>query len=305
MIKETIKKIVNKINGSTRIETSINDNLLYQIRRQYIEEKILSCRESGVCDAKYCDSEIIVSLTTYGRRLDYVAYAIESVMQQSMKANRIILWLAKEDFVKPLPPALRAQMSRGLEIRETSDTRSYKKIIPALAAYPDSVIITVDDDVMYDFELIGRLITAYQNDPSNIYAGRTHVIKYDDKGKLTPYLNWNLNSSDNSSPQNNFFTGVGGVLYPPHSLHPDVLKEDVFMNICKTADDVWLNVMSRLAGTKVIKVRTKSKLGDEYVLISDIQDMGLLRVNVWEGSMNDQCINNVLGKYNLSNFEIR
>lgn len=35
----------------------------------------------------------------YSERLLDVAFSIESIMQQTMKANRIILWLAHDDFV--------------------------------------------------------------------------------------------------------------------------------------------------------------------------------------------------------------
>ena len=57
---------------------------------------------------------------------------IESIMEQTMKANRIILWLDYSFEKQPLPKALQLLQKRGLEIEYCKDIRSYKKLIPAL-----------------------------------------------------------------------------------------------------------------------------------------------------------------------------
>jgi len=54
----------------------------------------LNCREKGISGEKYCDNEVIVSLTAFDRRLYEVYLAIEPIMQQTLKPNRIILWLS-------------------------------------------------------------------------------------------------------------------------------------------------------------------------------------------------------------------
>ena len=65
----------------------------FEQRRNQLLEHILHDKECGVTDEKYFDHQVIVSLTTYGKRLYDVAFTIESIMQQSVKANRIVLWL--------------------------------------------------------------------------------------------------------------------------------------------------------------------------------------------------------------------
>lgn len=62
-------------------------------RKVVIDQNMLFSTESGITTERYCDHDIIVSLTTYGRRIHSVYMAIESVMEQTMKPNRIILWL--------------------------------------------------------------------------------------------------------------------------------------------------------------------------------------------------------------------
>ena len=49
---------------------------------------------------------MIVTLTTFGQRLNDVYLAIESIMQGSLLPNRIILWLADDMRGKVLPVTL-------------------------------------------------------------------------------------------------------------------------------------------------------------------------------------------------------
>lgn len=46
---------------------------------------------SGISDIKLCPQDVIISLTTYDKRLNAVYLAIESVMNGSIKPNKIIL----------------------------------------------------------------------------------------------------------------------------------------------------------------------------------------------------------------------
>ncbi len=134
-------------------------NIKFFMRRLQLEDKILHSTEPGVSSERYCDHDIVLSLTTYGRRLEDVCFTIESLMQQTKKANRIILWLDPSCLARPLPDTLVRLQARGLEVKITEEyIRSYKKLIPALEACPNDVIITVDDDALYDFDIVERLV---------------------------------------------------------------------------------------------------------------------------------------------------
>ena len=188
-MKETIKKYLRKFNGLREIHEE-NQSILYEQRRFQLIEHILHDSELGVTNQRYTDHDIIVSLTTYGKRLNDVAFTIESIMQQTMKPNRIILWL--EDGLKEqhLPEALKNQMSRGLEIDYCKDIRSYKKLIPTLKLYPEAAIITIDDDALYEYDLLEHLISAYINQPQYIHASRVHRIRIE-KNVVQSYQKWN------------------------------------------------------------------------------------------------------------------
>jgi hypothetical protein len=241
----------------------------------------------------------VVSLTSYGRRLQDVCFTIESIMQQTMKPNKIVLWIDPTCSNEPLPEALIRQQARGLVVVVVEDIRSYKKLIPALKAYPEDAIITIDDDAIYDFDIVERLIKAYQQNPTMIHACRTHVMDFDASGKLKPYMQWNLCTGDADDPRHRFLTGVGGTLYPRHALDDEVLNQEVFTSICRTADDVWFNAMALKKGTVINKVVTRSASGEDYLSNDDVQDMGLCLINNGAVNMNDVQIQAVYERYGL------
>lgn len=298
-LKKTVKSLLERYYqvGATYREVS---DMKFFMRRMQLEQSILSSGSVGVSSEKYCDTEIVVSLTTYGRRLYDVCYTIESLMQQTCPPNRIVLWLDSLTMSKPLPVALQKQMNRGLEVLATHDIRSYKKLIPALQKFPEATIITVDDDVVYDFDIIERLIKAHCDNPDAIQACRVHTMKFDENGNLLPYSQWDWTTA--STVKRHFLTGVGGVLYPPHSLGEEVLNEKVFRSICPTADDVWFTAMAKLNGTPIMKVDTRSPKGEDYVSNYEVQDMGLCRINTGRFGKNDEQIQAVFSRYGIYDF---
>lgn len=289
------KHLLQDVHELKRIEAAHH----YEIRRNQLIEHMMYGKERGVTSEKYTDHEIIVSLTTYGKRIYDVAFTIESIMQQSMKANRIVLWLDHSFDNKRLPQALVEQQKRGLEIAFCTDIRSYTKLVPALRRFPNDAIITIDDDALYDYDLLERLIVPYLEDSSYIYCYRYHRMKFDSEGQLLPYMQWDWACKNMEASHLNFLTGVGGVLYPPHSLSDEVTNEDVFLDICKHADDVWFNAMAIMNGTKVKKVYTRNETCEEYLLNQEVQDVGLLNINTVGEQLNDKQIHAVFSKYDL------
>jgi hypothetical protein len=294
-----IKKIKQRL-GMIKNTNQNTKQLLFNQRRFILEQNILKSNEQGTTSEKYCDSNIIVSLTTYDKRIYDVHLAIQSIMEQTMKANRIILWLDYSFKQKILPKALQLLQKKGLEIYYCKDIRSYKKLIPSLQKFPDDVIITIDDDVIYDFDILERLIISYINNPNFIYCTRQHVMKKNKSGELLPYENWLWASPNTNANIMNFPTGVGGVLYPPHSLDKEVFNESVFLDICKYADDIWFKAMALKNGTLSQKVYTHNPASCDYIEIDNVQDIGLRNINTSLGSkLNDKQIEAVFQKYSL------
>lgn len=295
----TFFSTIQNVVGTKILEQTLYNKLAFENRKQMLIEHILNDSQKGITTDRYCNHNIIVSLTTFGKRINDVAFTIESIMQQTMKANKIILWIDESFREKVLPQSLINQQKRGLDIAYCKDIRSYTKLIYALKQYPNDAIITIDDDLMYEFDMIEHLITAYLRAPQYIHSCRTHRILLDNNNKVLPYNKWMQRIKDMGPDRLNFATGVGGVLYPPNSLDNEVFNENVFLDICKYADDIWFFTMALKKGTFINKVYTRDPGGNDYITNEGVQDVGLKNINTSGEMLNDIQFRSVFEKYKL------
>ena len=217
--------------------------------------------------------QLIVSLTTYPARINSVYKTISTLLQQTVKPDKIVLWLAEPQFPdKNLPENLTRLQEFGLEIKWTeNDIRSFKKLIPSLKEYPEDIIITVDDDNYYDERLIEYLYKSYLENPECIHARQAFVVKHNSKGKLVMKArNYVYNSTYLPSFMNEP-VGCGGVLYPPHVLDENVLNEEQFMKLVPTNDDLWFWAHALKKGTKIRVIKDNYKLKN-YIVENSQED---------------------------------
>lgn len=245
--------------------------------------------------------EIVVSMTTHGKRIMTVHRAIESIIQQSVRPNRLVLYIGDKEYqdISQLPLVLQRQVARGLEIRFVKDQGPYTKLLPALRDFPDSAIITFDDDNYYPVNAIERLLSAHHRHPESICSLATRVLEWQTTGVLKPYniCGFSQNPEDSSSSMY-VAEGCGGVLYPPHSLPDIVFDNTVFEKLTPHADDFWFKAMSLLKGTPVLSVGSYFSPDYERYDDEDVQDVGLSQMNICQDK-NDQQLHAVLEHYGL------
>lgn len=219
--------------------------------------------EFGLTKAKR-NPQLIVSLTSFPARINTVHLTINTLLRQTLKPDKVILWLAESQFPQKeaeLPQELLKLCDLGLEIKWTEDLRSYKKLIPALKEFPDDIIITADDDLYYEEKCLEKLYRAYEKDKNNIYVHRvTRIMLEDDKVKNYSQRESLFLDFKEPSFANSVFGG-SGCLYPPHSLHKEVFDIEKAKKITYSADDYWFWTMAVLNGTKISEVSgSKSNL---------------------------------------------
>lgn len=251
------------------------------INKYRLDKKMANFHQSGINASKTRKPQLIVSLTSFPERMSDIHYCLYSLLKQRTKPDKIILWLAKEQFPnleKDIPQKVLKLKRNGLSIEWCNDLKSYKKLVPALIKYPDDIIVTADDDIYYPSDWLKTLYSAYLSNPEYIQGLRIHKINLNKDVFPQDYENWDRCIVSDNADFLNFFTGAGGVLYPPHSLYKDATEEKRFMQICPFADDIWFWAMAVLNGTKIHKVKSKRQkliyvnlnreLGktDEYVL---------------------------------------
>ncbi len=207
---------------------------------------------------------IIISLTSIPSRFKELPIVLESLCHQSVKPDKIILWLSKEYknkkfghlSMKTIPENILNFQKRGITIRFTQDIGPYTKIIPTLKLYPNAVIITVDDDLMYKPDLVKYLYEKHRQLPDHIICSRYRNMVKKNENELIPYNNWELNCwlencKSKIHETNSFFNSGFGTLFPPQSLPTVTADEKIFTELSPYADDVWLNAMRLLNNVKV------------------------------------------------------
>ena len=279
------------------IDNKMKD-LHVDLRRDHLINSILNNTQRGITETRYTDHDIIVSVTTHGKRIHEVSLAIESIMQQTMKPNRIVLWLDDSYRGQSLPMSLSLQQKRGLEISYCDNLKSYIKLLPQMRQTPDDAIITIDDDVFYEYDVLEHLIQAYLSAPERIHCCRAHRIRLEKDGSLMPYDQWDVRICDSGTSHLLFLTGVGGVLYPPKCLDPEVFNQKVFMDICPDADDIWFTAMAIKQGTLINKVFTRDERGEDYLVNSYIKGENLSFKNIFQKG-NDRQLKEVFSRYSL------
>ena len=239
---------------------------------------------------------IIVTMTSFTKRLDTLYLCVKSLLNQKRKPDRVILYLGKDVADKIIPDSLRKLEKFGLEIKTGyDDIKPHKKYYYAMQEYPEDIIITVDDDVIYHRDLVSGLMEAHQYHPDAVICRRARKVLYDDEGHLLPYNSWPKIDNNEGPAFDILPTGVGGVLYPPHCLHEDVFDKDTLTDICLKADDIWLKYMEVRKGTKV--VFTKAKHGDPGIIPKTFSS-GLYNENVNE-NQNDLYLKKMCERYHI------
>lgn len=238
-----------------------------------IEEKLTDFTDCGIASNSGRDPRVIVSLTSFPARMNSIHTCLYSLLTQTLKPDMIILWLAHENFPngeKDIPDKVLNLKKNGLVIKWCNDTRSYKKLIPALSEFSKDIIITADDDVIYSTTWLEKLYSSYLKYPKDIHAHRITRFEFNDRWVTAgqyPY--------ENGSYLNKL-VGVGGVLYPPNVLYKDILNEKLFTQLAPTNDDQWFWFQAILNDVK-IRVVENNEL--HLIYTEDSQEVGLFNIN--------------------------
>ncbi|MBZ9538296.1 sulfotransferase [Modicisalibacter tunisiensis] len=243
-------------------------------------------------EAHNLPGRLVVSLTSYKKRFSNLHLTLRSLLLQSVAPDVLVLWIAHEE-EKDIPEKVWELEKHGLSIQFCEDIRSYKKIIPTLREYPDSFIVTADDDIYYDPDWLKGLIDSWGGDYKAVIAHRAHKIRLDNKGNPIPYRDWKWQVGP-EEPADGLIvpTGCGGVLYPPQVFHEDVTDSNIFMELCNDADDIWLYWMASINGAKA----KRSQHNFQLIEWPENDTSALWKKNILHGH-NDEKIKNTIDYY--------
>lgn len=247
------------------------------------------------------DTKLVVSLTSYPRRMYDLHLTLYSLLNQSCKPDVLALWLAREQFPNgeaDVPKKVRDLQQFGLTIKWCEDLRSFKKLIPSLREWPEACIVTADDDLYYREDWLAELWNTWQkSDKSTIIAHRCHGVALDNQG-LLPYKKWAKCITWREPSFLNFQTNGGGVLYAPSILPPEASDVEQIRVLAPSADDLWFWAMSVRAGRKISIVEHPH----EIIFVNPVREAGLNNDGVLYSSNsgaggNDEQLKNIVNAY--------
>ncbi len=206
--------------------------------------------------------QIIVSLTSYPKRIDIVDKVIKSLWNQEICPDEIILYLSVIEFPqkeKDLPDKLVEMLGkRGFKIKWVEENlKSHKKYYYVLRDNNcKAIVITVDDDVIYSKTLISDLIYSYNKFPMAISARRTRIMLREGEN-LAKYNQWdNFFGELICEPRMDLCAiGAGGVLYPPYSVADRWFDKEKIKSMSENQDDLWLKYNEIVDRIPVVYVR--------------------------------------------------
>ncbi len=268
-------------------------NLISGLERKYITNLSI---DDFALNTTERDEKIIVSLTSFPARIDTVGYAIKSLFNQTVKPDKIILWLATEQFKNTALPELLEQLKlKGLEIRFCEDLKSHKKYYYSLKEQkPNELVITYDDDIIYpenSIELLYKTHLVYKDCIVCNYSAE--CLQKD--GAFLSYKRWKTfcNEGVRKPSMKIFpFTG-GGVLYPYKSVNGEAFNIASMKECAFTADDLWMRYMSVLNDTKIVKT---VKAHRTFTVVTPLQDETLSNYNCLQNG-NDIVLEKLQKKY--------
>ena len=240
------------------------------------------------------NKEIIVSMTSHPKRINKIKPALESVYSQTILPDKFILWLAEDEFKNKendLPQFLLDLVKDNkLIIRWCNDLKSHKKYFYALQEYSNSIVITVDDDLIYDNDLIECLLLSYIKYPNAISAIRTHLMKKDGN-KFAKYENFSYqqNIIINEPSMELLATTGAGVLYPPNIINFEYFNEELIFKLGITCDDILLKLFEAVSDIPVVQPRKFKKL----IYAPDTQEDDDLRIFNTLLDGNDKTLENI------------
>jgi hypothetical protein len=229
---------------------------------------------------------IYISLTSIFSKQKLLLKTLRSILNQTKLPDKIFIHLSEKSYLLDHGFTNKiitcSELADFLKIHEkiirifwVENDGPYRKLLPTLRRKwnEDCIIITIDDDTVYDKNLIQKMVSDY--------IQHRCVINY--RGFLP--LCQNLSDFDYNKrkisiskiPPNgykdlyNFPTGVAGILYKPSFFHKTnnlIFNKDIYMKECSMCDDIWFYLLR-------IKNNIKCFLRFENFSTEDLSNTGL------------------------------
>lgn len=209
-------------------------------------------------------SDVIVSLTSYGKRLAFAHLTIESISRGIRLPGRLVLNISTDDS-HLISPQIKRLQDRGLELNLVYDHGPHKKWFSTPLLNPShDLFVIADDDMLYppgwlqDFEL------AAQSTPDLVLA--RNLRQFEGRSIDDIQLNKVSNVKRETSLDLCLAIGGQGAAYPQKFIQMLQLQgPEVFVRVAPFQDDIWLSLNAILSGHKFREVLGSAPVFDNYL----------------------------------------
>jgi len=193
------------------------------------------------------DPRIVVSLTSFPARINSVQYVLESIFRQTILPDRFILYLSSNQFndISKIYDKFEKFSQRGLEIIFVDeDLGPHKKYFYAFQSFPNSKVITIDDDIIYARDFIEMFISETSECSVIANIGCDYCFE-DDQAKFSEFR---------------IPIGAGGIMYNIPQLNMSgLLEKKLISETSLFQDDLWL-YFNNVKNNNSIFIRSNYKI---------------------------------------------
>lgn len=207
---------------------------------------------------------VIISFSTTPHRIDQMQDTVATILQQNAKIATIYLAVPYVFKRTNTPYVIPEWLSKHDKIRiiRTNDYGPATKLLGVLEQVPldpDTIIITMDDDIKYPANTVLHLVYKSQQYPNAAIGIAGADIDYDADGNLIPNKIGGLVSKTNADATATILQGFASVAYRRKFFKEDIFQINKFPTECINSDDLFLSF--HLAKNNI----TRRVLSNRYV----------------------------------------
>ncbi|MEE0839710.1 MAG: hypothetical protein U0L72_04055 [Acutalibacteraceae bacterium] len=220
------------------------------------------------------DTTLTFTLTSFPDRIDTVQYTLRTLFMQSMKPDRVVLWLAEDEFDgKELPESIKEFQKIGLEVRFCENMFGHKRYYKLMAEQKENeCIVMFDDDILFPKYMVERIYNKWKEFPDCVVCERGQVMTFKDGEVVNPGYWSSISNVGVEEPSYRLLASPGGgCLFPPNALYKDACNTEIINQYAQKTGDIWLMFMAVQNDTKIVRTHKNHRIFIQYEAVQSVQ----------------------------------
>ena len=212
------------------------------------------------------DRKIIISLSSDPNHIQNVSSVLETIFNQTRLPDKIVLWLGIQQYPNQrddIPEELITLNAEDkLDIEFCENLQAHNNYYYAFIKYPDDLIITIGDDLLYNKDMVEKLFLSSIVYPEAVSTMNADLMLIDEEGIPLPYSDWfkNTNICVRAPSLQLCPLSDAGTIYSPKLFKGDCFDKQIIENLCPSSNDIWLKFAEIYSDIPVVLVQKNNYL---------------------------------------------